>query len=369
MGIRTCRVSPMRWVALAAMVVLAPGAIAADFVMMTAPAQPIAGQPWSIVFAAQTLQGRDLNPATGPEVTVLGDRIRIRPRAECNEPTCDVLVKSIIRADVPPLPPGQYTVEVVSVEFMDFAFAAPFSVEVKTAEPKQRVRAVDGFWSQPGKPGRGLSLQTRGETMGIALYDSRAVFQQFEPIWHLDAPVIRGDTVVVAPRRQRSQLADPACLGCVQSTEPEQLLATFPLRLRFESERRAWVDLADGRTIPIVSLPFGASYVPIALHDSVDSEFGLLPLPDLQGRWFFDLPGGGRVVELRAPQANGEQVEFQADSLSIRCSSASSTQRAGCALLGGSEAYFAMLGDTSEHRIRFRASNGLSFYAERMTMP
>lgn len=352
-----------------ALATLAVSGEAADFVMMTAPLQPVAGHPWSVVFAATTLQGRDLNPATGPEVVIAGDRIRIRPRAECTEPSCDVLVKNVFRADVPAVPAGRYTVEVVNGEQTDFAFAQPFTVDVVGSTPPERVRAVDGFWSEPRRPGRGFALYTRGSTMGVGLFDSRAVFQQFEPIWQLDAPTIRGDSVVAAPRRQRTQLANPACIGCAQSIEPEQLLSTLPLRLRFESERRARLDLGDGTVHALVSLPFGVPYVPVSLTDTVDAEFGTLPLPDLQGRWLFDLPQGAQVLTLSAARVEGAQVVFSATGFELICTSATSTQRAGCGLQGAAPAFFARLGDVSERRMRFRSADGSGFYAEKLQSP
>lgn len=369
------RVTDLAWRALAiaciAMGALVRPVAAADFVMMTAPSPPVAGEPWSLVFAASVLG--DLDPSTGPVVEVVGDRLRVRPRAECNQPYCDVFSEVVFRVDIPPLPAGRYTVEVASTLPDDFATMQPFSVDVNEGPTPSRLRPVDGFWSEPMKPGRGLSLQVRGNTVGFGMFDMQPSYgEYFEPIWQIDAPSLRGDSLVAAPRRPVRQFSAPSCLGCPQPNSAPLALATIPMRLRFESERRAWLDLGDGSSHPLISLPYGADYVSAVLTDTVDGDFGALPLPNLQGRWLFDLPQGARVIALSAPQIEAGRVTFTGDGVRVECRSATATERAGCALQNVSPAWFARLGDVSETRMRFRPAAGAvgaGFYAEKLTPP
>lgn len=177
---------------------------------------------------------------------------------------------------------------------------------------------------------------------------------------------------MAAPRRSRNQLSSPSCLGCEQANGAEVLLSRAPLRLRFESERRAWLDLGDGSSHPLVSLAYGAAYVPIVLNDTVDGDFGALPLPNLKGRWVFDLPSGARVLALSEPRIESGRVTFVSSGASVECRSATAAERAGCELRDGSMRWFARLGDVSETRMRFRLADGTTsadFYAEKLVSP
>jgi len=147
------------------------------------------------------------------------------------------------------------------------------------------------------------------------------------------------------------------------------------LQLRFESARRAWLDIGptgSAPAVPVISLPFGAAYIPHALSDSVDDAFGSLPLPDLRGRWMFaiegaaDTPSQTRSIRLDQWTLEGDAIRFTGNE-DVVCRSATQDQRAGCTFLGSivldppppepidsflSHGWFVPLGDLEEDRMR-----------------
>ena len=84
--------------------------LAAELVM-TAPRQPSAGQPTTLVFQAATL-GFDLDPGTQPATSVDGSNIRINLNAECDQAFCDSIEEKMFRVELPALDEGNYQVGV-----------------------------------------------------------------------------------------------------------------------------------------------------------------------------------------------------------------------------------------------------------------
>jgi hypothetical protein len=106
----------------------------------------------------------------------------------------------------------------------------------------------------------------------------------------------------------------------------------------------------------LISLPFGDRYVATPLADTVDDEFGPLPLPNLQGRWLFDHPAGTSVVAFEQPLEADGSVRFVSGDIELTCRSATPQQRAGCQVAGQAGVLadaFALLGNVTTARITF----------------
>jgi hypothetical protein len=246
--------------------------------VMTAPRAPSAGQATTLIFSAPSL-GLDLDPATQPVASVEGAMIRIDLNAECDQVFCDALADTLFRVDLPPLEEGEYVVAVhgsaqSSQSMGSFEFVVGPAVAVTLRRP------AEGAWSDQSRPGTGLHLQHRGPLLAVSQFG----FREDQAHWRLDVAPLQGDSLLLLLRDYDAG----SCFGCDPYVAPAVKLGGTPLLISFDSARRARAELVDGTIVPLVSLPFGADYVPFAMTDAADAEFGPLPLPDLSGTWAYN---------------------------------------------------------------------------------
>ena len=120
---------------------------------------------------------------------------------------------------------------------------------------------------------------------------------------------------------------------------PHSYVPDDALRLRFESARRALVDVNGSATVPVVSTPYGVEYLDVPLADSVDATWGPLRLPDLRGEWVFAIEqADARKDPLRLHfdilERTDDAVVFRAgQDARLSCRSATVERRAGCEYL------------------------------------
>jgi hypothetical protein len=234
---------------------------------------------------------------------------------------------------------------------------------ISTGTPPPMLPA-NGFWTDPRRPGTGLFLQQRGDLIAVSQFD----YVDGVAHWRLDAAPLQGSALLLVLRNYEGG----SCLACEPHVAPDVGPGGTVLRMRFESARRAYVDFADGSTQHLISLPFGASYLDLALADRADADFAPLPLPDLSGHWYVN--GSGIVLE-RNPDPGTAAVRFSTVAsstdfrASIRCVAGSSTQFASCTLDTNTPSLsvprLAPLGFVEEDRIRFLYA-GLVFYMVRV---
>lgn len=243
--------------------------------VLIAPPDPDERTDISIAVAYEA-PGPDLDAGTGPVADIDGTDIRIVLQHECRAESCTNAAVHVRRVDIAALDHGDYTVKV----YLDAQSPEPltsFPLQVADGRHDPDPPPMQGFWSAPQAPGTGMVLQQRDDMLTIALLD----FDAGSTRWSIGAtPLRNGSMVAVLPA-----YADGSCLGCEPHVQPTADGPATMVRLRFESTRRAWLDLTDGRAVALTSLPFGARYVDVTLRDWVDADFGALPLPDLEGRW------------------------------------------------------------------------------------
>lgn len=325
----------------------------------TAPRQPLHKMPFTLGVAA--LSAGDCDPDSRPSVAVDGNTLRV-DLSDNPSIQCDALEPHAFVVEVPGLAAGEYTVEVFNAGVPQPS--RTFSLQVQFAAVPSDASPNPGFWTDQQRPGTGVYLQPRGDLLGVGLFDFNP---QQDPSrdqqWSVVAAPLHGrEALLLMPR-----ITQGSCLGCSPHKAPSEVNAHGPVHLHFESARRARATLADGAVVPLVSLPFGADYVDLTLSDSVDAEFGPLPLPDLEGRWFID-EGPGDVVEIRpATVTDAGTVQFYVEDGNsyqiIECASANDGARAGCSITHHccsppARYGFALLGDITEDRIHFARTNG-----------
>lgn len=320
------RATVLQIVLLAAMLASSP----VHAILWTEPAPAVAGEPTRVVFLA--------GAGEAPEVVVEGDRILIVLR--CEEMLCfPTPPPAVVEAVLPALDAGTYALATADPGNDGPVVRSELgTLEVVAAvERAPRLLPAEGYWSSPGRAGSGLFLERRGELLAVSSYSYAG--SEGMPSWLLATGSHSGDSV---PFRMLT-FSGGDCLGC-PGHSPTELsgLSLIALRLRFESARRAWLDrIGYGgapATIPLVSLPYGAEYLPVTLTDTVDDEFGPLPLPDLRGRWVFAIEGPDArdehlVFELSHTTIEGGVVVFSHTATGaprLTCQSASDERRAGC---------------------------------------
>ena len=327
-----------------------------SYAALTSPAQPVEGEPWSIVLSISSAGLSDDNPAP-PTVRVVDNELLVRVNAECISPSCDVLQTVFVRVDMPGLAAGDY---VIRIEDHPFASSIPVTVSAGSAPP--RLRPADGFWMPAGRPGSGIHIQLRGETVGLGIFDSAKLFSaepRYDPLWSTDATPLRGNALVSTPRRLATQYEyDRAinCLTCVSAIHPQLHLSRMPFQMTFESERRAWFEDEEGNRFPMVAFAFGDPYLEVVLEDTVDVDFGTLPMPNLQGTWAIASANGTELIRIGPAAVMDGQVVFADDTLRIECLGATADKRAGCQIVDGPQhlvGAFAPLGNIHPSRIRF----------------
>lgn len=329
----------------------------------TAPDPVVAGEPAELVFTTWSYGGQP-----DVEVQVDGRQIVLRQTNLCAAELClSARIPAMAGTTLPPLEPGTYTVLLVWAGEDDPPVEAA-TLEVQ-AGPTPRLLPAEGFWSTVGQPGSGLFLERRGGLLALSAYS----YHQDDAYWVLAAGPYAGDSALL----RMNGYTDGDCLGCAGHRAPTGMKSAMALKLRFESARRAWLDvLVLGRpasSLPMTSLPFGAAYIAHTLTDTVDAEFGPLPLPDLRGRWIFsiegaDAPAVALPLRLDEWRLDGGTVFFDGPALAlVACTSATDTQRAGCIFQPGANfdpplaepldtffgsGWFAALGDIQEDELR-----------------
>lgn len=315
----------------------------------TAPQTPVANSPWSIVLPVQTLGGRDMNPLTSPSAEVFGDTIRIHVNAECDIPVCDVIVRSIVRVDVPPVPAGRYRIEVLPDG--QGLGVTPTMIDVIEKAKEPDVRPVDGFWYDVSRPGSGLFLRTEGDLTAIGIF-TYTEGEGAQPIWMIDTAPIYGADLVSAPRVAPRWVTSPACLACAMGSPPELRLALSAMYVRFTSERQAMVTIDDFSFV-IDALPL-SGYLETAL--TIASH--LPPLPAISGRWVVDVPPAPAVLTYGTPSVEADRVSFPSDRGELVCLSHVS-DGVRCTFVSTDPALdglYAAGGDMSSDRVTFRSS-------------
>lgn len=340
---------------------LAFAAPSADAAFWTTPDPVVAGQPARVVFTTWSYGGQ---PEV--EVQVDGEQIVLLQTNLCAAELCfSARIPAMAEATLPPLEPGTYTVLLVWAGEDDPPVEAA-TLQVQ-ATPAVRVLPADGFWAPVDQPGSGLFLERRGDLLAVSLYSYAD--DEGQPYWLLGTSAYAGDKALLLLRGY----SDGDCLGCADHRAPTAFGGGNALQLRFESARRAWLDIARlGRatiTLPVTSLPYGAAYLPHTLTDAVDAEFGPLPLPDLRGGWIFaiegaDAPAAQYAFNPGTWSLEGDVVRFGGD---VECRSATEEQRAGCTFSPGlafspplpeplntfyGAGWFVPLGDIQEDRMR-----------------
>lgn len=339
-----------------------------EITFFTAPAQLVAGQPFSLVFNARTLSGPDEDPSTIPVASVNELGLSIELNSECTQIFCDSDVERAFRVEVDGLPAGVYPVRTSTTSSFQPAL---FTLNVENAAPAPGVLPAEGAWTQQDNPGTGMFLQQRGALLSVALFDweepgAMDVPQLASTYWMLDVVPMRNDSVALLMATRGVPMR---CFGCVDPLGPRAGRATEKLRLRFESARRAYADLTDGTTVPLVSFPFGVSYLPTRFPDLLDAEFGPLPLPDLAGRWALfgaddaDVESGSLLQFADADLSVDGEASYSSATLRLHCKGMADERGAGCdvfdeAIGGGDALAFAALGDITEQRIRMVDNDG-----------
>lgn len=341
--------------------------VAAELVM-TAPAQVVAGHGATLLFSYDTTQ-HDLDPSTQPTATVDGLTIRVDVNAECAHISCDVLDERLFRVELPPLPAGEYAVELHADAASDQA-RGTFSLEVVEGE-LPAVAPAEGFWTQQARPGTGLHVQHRGELLAVSQFD----FRDEQAHWRIDATPLHGNSALA----QLRDYAGGSCFGCTPYHAPDtdELGGEF-VRLTFESARQVRVERLDGTVLPLINLPFGADYASTSLQTPEQTAFDPLALPDLQGRWAIPELSQG-TIRFGAPELTEAGTVLFPDTrpdvgatITIECMPQSEAQAAGCQLSveGASapsvESAFAALGDVEEQRVLFREADGNPVWAVRV---
>lgn len=351
---------------------LLPGshAYASDgtFSHWTMPAQPAANQPWTLVFEASALGGRDLDPATEPSATLVDGRIVVNLNTECSVQGCDVLVRSVFRVEMSGIPQGEYPVTYVDAagpEELPTGIAVTVEAEPDLPEPSPAL--ISGFWYAADNPGSGFYLDISSDgQVGMSVLDAESRSERLEPIWRIDSTRYHAGGFVVAPRVRRSQSTETGnCFTCPgNSLDPTFNVASRAYRVRAVSYRRAMVDLSDGVTAPITAFPLGNRYLSTSLVDKDDGVFGPLPVPDLRGRWIIDLPTGSEAVSFENLEESAGRVIFDAQEYRISCAEGSASTSAECTLsdLEREVEYVTVLGNVSADAIHFPTSDRSSFF-------
>ena len=345
-----------------ALMVAAPMAQAA--VVWTTPDPVVAGQSARIVFSTSS---RGAQPEV--EVRVEAEQIVLMQSKPCPDAgVCFATwIPAIAEATLPPLAAGTYTVT-LAWEDDDLPPSELTTLDVQAGAVVQ-VLPADGFWSPVGQPGSGLFVERRANVLAVSMYSYAA--DSGRPTWLLGSGNYAGDTAPLL----MGAYQDGDCLGCAGYRMPTGPNGMAALQLRFESARRAWLEVAGvqgtATTVPVTSLPYGVDYVPHVLTDSVDAEFGPLPLPDLGGRWLFsiedaDAPAVALEVTVGDWSLQGEVLHWTSN-VQLNCRSADGDQRAGCTFnpniafsppLGApldnfySGGFFVPLGNIQEDRMR-----------------
>jgi hypothetical protein len=354
-----------------------PQAFAAQgaFSFWTMPARPSANEPWTLVFEARVVGGRDLDPVTEPEATVAGGRIVVDLNTECSNQGCDVLGNAIFRVEISGVPEGEYPVAYVDA-FGSHEFSTDIVVSV-SAEPSASdpiPTLASGFWYAPSNPGTGFHFDVSGDShVGFSVLDAESRFDRLEPIWRIDHTRYHDEGFVGAPRLRRSQNPGVGnCFACPPgSAEPTFNIATRAFRIRAVSHRRALVDLSSGETIPIVALPSGRRFLSARLVDRDDAMFGPLPIPDVRGRWIFDLPTGVEEIVFDSFEMSPGVVVFSGGPHRLTCREGSASSAASCTLSGleSEREVVAQLGNVSDNVIFYDAGDGNGLlYARRFEM-
>ena len=354
----------------------------------TAPSQPRSGEPITLVFNASVLP--DLDPATGPRFELGEDGVlHVELRIECTAFTCDYSEERAFQVELPPLATGEYQVRVwhnlrtSSPKLLEIPLTVAAYMPPPAPVPVADAQPAEGFWVVPDRPGTGLYLQLRdrhaveGGMLGVAVLDFAAdVDNPWDDgtVWLSGAtPLRRSSAAIAFPWH-----ADGSCIGCTPHAAPSETIPVEMLRLRFDSARSGWMDLADGTTLPIISLPWGAPYVDVALQDAQAAAVHPLPLPDLSGPWMLedDRNWNAEVAEyvgsdqhpskllLCPPITTEDGVEFLDEDkrYTLRCRPANGSLPARCELVDyaqqGPVLAMAALGDIEEDRVRFVRSVG-----------
>ena len=313
------------------MVLPTGGAVALPFLepdlVWTAPASPVAGSPTQVLFE---FFGTDGYRAVLRQVSLEGSRVVVEYDLTGEITGTDVvLYQTVYAATLPPLETGTYTL----VWRGHGADGSSHDEEIATigvsAGTPTIARPAQGYWAAPDEPGSGLFLEQKGDVLAVALYSFSGRAASPSQWWLGAAPVLASDVLLAL-----HTFTDGTCLGC-PGTGPQQRDNPAALRMRFESARRAWVDINGSATVPMTSLPYGAAYVPVALADPLDAEFGPLPLPDLLGEWVFAIEDDFFAFPIRLDfneLALGEDsAEFrQGEDARIQCVGADGTRGAGC---------------------------------------
>ena len=326
------------------------------------PKRPAAGDTVSVYVLAFTGQRGDAVKQWSVERNGATVRVLVETQATGSP---DAVSINPMQVEIPALPAGTYRLEWIGIP-------APtdddFAIQV-SARSGASVRPAEGFWHSHGRPGTGLYVQQRGSTIGLALLDQVRLLEL--GAWSVGSGTLYGNTAYVPLYMS----AGGSCFDCAQHEEPDSVLTEVAI-IDFESARRARIELVGGGERAVVSLPYGADYVPITLHDIHDAQFGPLPLPDLAGHWAMPAQSvaPGIVQFGNATVADGI-AEFRgvddAGHLLIRCASASAGREAGCVLLDApagatqTELAFATLGNVTESSMHFEQPGGAGFRAIR----
>ena len=332
--------------------------------LWTNPLQPVAGAPVQLLFASDAVQGYAY---TFEHAEIEGDTLVLVYQLSGTVTGTDIVVEQrVFTATVPGLPAGSYPVVMRQVHESGSIDDALGALQVVSSSNARDIVPAEGYWSSQQQPGSGLFLERRGDLLSVALY-SYNTHRNLQPGWWLGTGSSKADTWLV-PLLEFHQ---GSCLGCTDYAPPSSHEPDDALRLRFESARRALVDINGSATVPVVSTPYGVDYLDTPLADSVDATWGPLSLPDLRGEWVFAIEEpDARKDSLRLRfdilEHTEDGVVFRAgEDARLTCRSASSDRRAGCGyewtglifsspppnLFPTDPAWFA-LGDIEEDRMR-----------------